>query len=107
MTTQLPQKAPQQLSPNEALNTLVQLQRQQLELLTVIREEQEEQGRAIDDMADELDRHGKQLKFLKKINLPVQVWFWLTVVIPAILLGLSLLFTAAGVSSFGALPGGN
>jgi hypothetical protein len=102
---QLKERKP--LHPNEALNVLVELQRQQLELLTAIRGEQEEQGRAIDDMADELDRHGGQLKFLKKINFPVQVWFWLTVVIPVILIGLSILFTAAGVTLFGALLGGD
>ena len=65
-------------NPNEALYRLVQLQQEQNELLNDV-------NRHYVKMLDVYNQHLAYLPYLYRLNRTVQIWFFLTVILPLIL----------------------
>jgi hypothetical protein len=88
MSEQQPQKRlaipkpPDNMTPNEALSQVAQLQYAQVRLLFDLQQEIEEQGRALTDMANDLEDLAKDRHYWGRIRREIDWAFWLVIGIP-------------------------
>jgi hypothetical protein len=92
---------PDEMTPNDTLKHMTRLQYAQVQLLFDLQQEIEEQGRALTDIANDLEDLAKDRDYWARVRREIDWAFWVVIGLPLVMTALFLaLLLATGASLF-------